>query len=163
MANLNPNIRLTKLYKSTIGISKPEKDTEGIVSIPTNTFNEIEASGDILDIIQDNFKYEFLKPVIKHIEDLRLDVEDIHSYLSTAFGLDPNQAASVGAQGPQGATGPIGVKGNTGATGAAGAQGAAGMDAKLPKGFTGNQTVIVDGKFNTVTLFYDNGILVNIK
>jgi hypothetical protein len=130
MANLNSSTRLKKLYKQKEGISFPVVDTDGIVSIPTSKYTDVEDADNMLRVVEDDARYELLRPVLKHVEDLRLDVEEIHSYIGSAFGLDPTKAAS------QGPTGPQGPKGNTGSTGPQGAQGVQGPSGA--KGDTGN-------------------------
>lgn len=165
MGNLNSAIRLKKLYELKATLEMAEKDAQGIVKIPEEKYDEIEASRDMLNIIEDHAKYELLKPIIKTLEDLRKDVEDIHSYISSAFGLDPTKAASQGPQGPQGpkgdtgATGPQGPQGTTGATGP---QGPAGKDASVD-GYTGTVNVITSLKGDTASLTYENGLLKDVK
>ena len=132
MANLNSSTRLKKLYKQKEGISFPVVDTDGIVSIPASKYTDVENADDMLRVVEDDARYELLRPVLKHVEDLRLDVEEIHSYIDSAFGLDPTKAAS------QGPTGPQGPKGDTGSTGPQGAQGVQGpAGAKGDTGDTG--------------------------
>jgi hypothetical protein len=151
MANLNSSLRIKKLYELKTGIDRVIKDVDGIVKVPQSDYEKIEEEDDIYDILDDHAKYTALKPILKHLEDLRKDVEDVHSYLSTAFGLDPRQASSQGPQGPRGpqgvrgltgATGPAGPKGNTGATGASGTSGTSGVNGATgpqgPKGNTGS-------------------------
>lgn len=94
MATLNSSTRLKKLYKEKTGISFPVIDTDGIVSIPASKYTEVENASNMLNIVMDDAKYEFLKPVLKHIEDLRLDVDEIHSYINNAFGLNPESVSS---------------------------------------------------------------------
>jgi hypothetical protein len=139
MANLNSSTRLKKLYKQKEGISFPVVDTDGIVSIPTSKYTDVENADDMLRVVEDDARYELLRPVLKHVEDLRLDVEEIHSYIDSAFGLDPTKAASLGPTGPQG---PKGNTGSTGPQGAQGVQGPAGATGPTgPQGATGPQGI----------------------
>ena len=171
MGNLNSAIRLKKLYELKATLERAEKDAQGIVNIPEKEYDEIEASTDMLDIVDDSAKYELLKPIVKTLEDLRKDVEDIHSYISSAFGLDPTKASSQGPQGPKGdkgdkgdtgPQGPTGPKGSTGATGPQGPQGPAGSDASV-EGYTGEITVVTSLKGATVNLIYEKGLLKSVK
>ena len=156
MANLNSSIRIKKLYDLKEDIDKVVKDIDGIVKLPRNNYDEIEAEDDIYDLIYDHAKYSTLKPLLKHIEYLRKDVEDIHSYLSAAFGLDPTKAASQGPQGPQGIQGPKGDKGDTGP------QGPAGSDASVD-GYTGTVNIITSLKGATANLIYEKGLLKKVE
>lgn len=140
MANINDNIRTKKLYKSgdtTIAY----KDSSGEIVVPSKVALEIAAVSDITELLNDHDNYSKSIYLLKEIENMRQDIEELHSFIKNAFGKDSTSAASkgeTGATGPQGATGATGpqgpsgtngsngAKGDTGSTGATGANGADG-------------------------------------
>lgn len=89
MAKLNDKLRIKKLYELKADIDKVVRDVDGLVKVPTKEFDEISAEQDMYDLIDDHAKYSTFKPVLKQLEDLRQDVEDIHGYIISAFGDDP--------------------------------------------------------------------------
>ena len=140
MANINDNIRTKKLYKSG-DTSEAYKDSNGEIVVPSKVALEIAAVSDITELLNDHDNYSKSIYLLKEIENIRLDLEELHSFIKNAFGKDSTSAASkgdkgdsgsTGPQGPQGAqgskgdTGATGPQGVTGATGAAGANGADG-------------------------------------
>lgn len=154
MANINDNIRTKKLYKSG-NTTIAYKDSNGEIVVPSSVASEIAAVSDITELLNDHDNYSKSIYLLKEIENIRLDLEELHSFIKNAFGKDSSQAASkgdkgdsgstgpqgpagsngkdgsvgaTGPQGPQGATGATGSKGPAGANGAAGAAGAAGAD-----------------------------------
>ncbi len=133
MANINDNIRTKKLYKSG-DTSKAYKDSNGEIVVPSSVASEIAAVSDITELLNDHDNYSKSIYLLKEIENIRLDLEELHSFIKSAFGKDSTSAASkgdTGATGPQGAQGPkgdTGATGSQGATGATGATGAAGAN-----------------------------------
>ena len=133
MATLNDNIKLNKpLYKNNPGIDKPRKDENGQVETPQKETNELSAASTIIDIVDDNAKFEITKGLVNNIEQIREDLEDLYTWTISAFGKNSATAASQGPKGDTGAQGPKGNTGNTGPTGSTGATGPAG-----PTGATG--------------------------
>jgi len=131
MANINDNIRTKKLYKSG-NTTKAYKDSNGEIVVPSSVASEIAAVSDITELLNDHENYSKSIYLLKEIEDMRQDIEELHAFVKDAFGKDSSSAASkgdTGSQGPKGDTGAVGPKGNTGSAGAAGPQG--------PKGDTG--------------------------
>lgn len=129
MANINENIRTKKLYKSGDTV-RAYKDSNGEIVVPSKIAADIASISDITDVINDGANYENTKYFLKEIENIRLDLEEMHAFIKDAFGRDSTSAASkgdTGATGPQGLQGP---KGDTGAVGPRGATGPAGADGK---------------------------------
>ena len=141
MANINDNIRTKKLYKSG-DTSKAFKDSNGEIVVPSSVASEIAAVSDITELINDHDNYSKSIYLLKEIENIRLDLEELHSFIKSAFGKDSTSAASkgdTGATGPQGVQGPKGDTGATGSQGVTGATGPAGANGSNGKnGADGN-------------------------
>lgn len=136
MANINDNIRSKKLYKSG-DTTKAYKDSSGEIVVPSKVATEIAAVSDITELLNDHDNYTKSIYLLKEIENIRQDIEELHAFIKDAFGKDSSSAASkgdkgdagnTGSQGPQGPQGPKGDTGNTGATGATGPAGINGSD-----------------------------------
>lgn len=140
MARINDNIRSKKLYKSG-DTTRAYKDSSGEIVVPSKVATEIAAVSDISELLNDHDNYTKSIYLLKEIENMRQDIEELHAFIKEAFGKDSSGAASKGdkgdagntgpqgPQGPKGDTGSTGPKGDTGATGARGATG--------PRGLTG--------------------------
>jgi len=126
MANINDNIRTKKLYKSG-DTSEAYKDSNGEIVVPSKVALEIAAVSDITELLNDHDNYSKSIYLLKEIENIRLDVEELHTFIKNAFGKDSTSAASKGAKGDTGLTGP---QGPAGANGADGADGNDGSDGK---------------------------------
>jgi len=126
MANINDNIRTKKLYKSG-DTSEAYKDSNGEIVVPSKVALEIAAVSDITELLNDHDNYSKSIYLLKEIENMRQDIEELHSFIKSAFGKDSTSAAS---KGDTGATGPQGATGATGATGPAGANGSNGSNGK---------------------------------
>lgn len=141
MANINDNIRTKKLYKSG-NTTKAYKDSNGEIVVPSSVASEIAAVSDITELLNDHDNYSKSIYLLKEIENIRLDLEELHSFIKSAFGKDSTSAASkgdTGATGPRGAQGPKGDTGATGSQGATGATGPAGANGSNGKnGADGN-------------------------
>jgi|TARA_Y100000289_G_scaffold56088_1_gene59481 hypothetical protein len=186
MANINDNIRGKKLFKSGSSKQRAVKGSDGEITVSSEVASDLASLTDMSDLFNDDGLYQYNRFLIKQIEDLREDVEELHAFIKDAFGKDSSSAASQGAkgdtgsQGPKGdtgSTGPQGPKGDTGSTGAkgdkgdTGAQGpkgdkgdtgAAGSDGKdgsdaSVSGFTGSKTV---GK---ETWSFEDGLLNSVS
>jgi hypothetical protein len=128
MANINDNIRGKKLYKQGSEGQDASKDSNGEIVISKEKAAELDSLSDISEVFNDDGLYQANKFLLKQVEDLRTDVEELHTFIKDAFGKDSSSAASkgdTGATGPQGAQGP---KGDTGAAGAAGTNGTNGKN-----------------------------------
>jgi len=153
MANINDNIRTKKLYKSG-NTTRAYKDANGEIVVPSKIASDIAAITDITDVINDGANYENTKYFLKEIENIRLDLEELHAFVKDAFGKDSSSAASKGEKGDTGDTGPQGPKGDTGATGATGPQGPAGAN-----GTNGNSHL---GEVNSIEFNKNNQLSVTI-
>ena len=132
MANINDNIRSKKLYKSG-DTTKAYKDSSGEIVVPSKVATEIAAVSDITELLNDHDNYTKSIYLLKEIENIRQDIEELHAFIKDAFGKDSTSAASKGDKGDTGLQGP---KGDTGATGPAGAVGPTGPAGK--NGANGN-------------------------
>ena len=159
MANINDNIRGKKLFKEGSSKQQAGKGSDGEYTVSKEISDDLTSLTDISDLFNDDAIYQTNKFLLKQVEDLRQDVEELHAFIKDAFGKDSSSAAS---KGDTGATGPQGPKGDTGATGATGATGPAGADGKngsdaSVSGFKGQKTV---GK---ETWTFEAGLLKSIK
>jgi len=169
MANINNNIRGKKLFKSGSSGAFASKGADGEVTVSSERATELNSLNDISPIFNDDALYQNNKFLLKQIEDLRLDVEELHAFIKDAFGKDSSSAASQGAKGDKGDTGATGAKGakgdkgDTGATGATGPQGPAGADGSdaSVSGASGSFTA-TSGK-SSVTVTVSNGLVSTIK
>lgn len=136
MGNINDNIRSKKLYKSG-EVDEAYKDSNGDIVVPTKVAAELDAIDGITEVINDSGVFHVNKHLVKEIENMRLDIEELHGFIKAAFGKDYTQASSKGDTGdrglrgytgPSGSNGADGAKGDTGAAGSNGSTGAAGAD-----------------------------------
>ena len=127
MANINDNIRTKKLYKSG-NTSRAYKDSNGEIVVPSSVASEIAGVSDITELLNDHDNYSKSIYLLKEIENIRLDVEELHTFIKNAFGKDSTSAASKGAKGDTGLTGPQGPDGANGADGADGNDGSDGKN-----------------------------------
>ena len=172
MANINDNIRGKKLFKSGSSGQDASKGSDGEITISSEKATELNALTDVSEMFNDEGIYQNNKFLLKQVEDLRVDVEELHAFIKAAFGKDSSSAASQGAKGDTGATGAKGDKGDkgdTGATGATGPQGPAGADGAdgadgsdaSVSGASGSFTA-TSGK-SSVTVTVSNGLISQIK
>jgi len=146
MGNINDNIRSKKLYKSG-NVTTAYKDSDGNIVVPAVIATELDAIDGITEVMNDSGVFHVNKHLVKEIENMRLDIEELHGFIKDAFGKDYTQASSKGEKGDAGATGPQGPTGSTGPQGSAGASGAAGSDGADGNSHLSNITSIsVNGK-----------------
>tara|TARA_B110001450_G_C17536790_1_gene446931 strand:+ start:381 stop:887 length:507 start_codon:yes stop_codon:yes gene_type:complete len=129
MGNINDNIRSKKLYKSG-EVNEASKDSEGNVVVPAEVAAELDAIDSITEVMNDSGIFQHNKHLIKEIENMRLDIEELHGFIKDAFGKDYTQASSKGATGDRGLRGYTGASGANGAAGAKGDTGSAGSNGK---------------------------------
>jgi len=122
MASINDKIRTKKLYKSG-NTTRAYKDSNGEIVVSSNVASEIAAVSDITELLNDHDNYTRSIYLLKEIENIRQDLEEVHAFIKDAFGKDSTSAASRGETGATGPQGPTGPKGNTGATGPQGPAG----------------------------------------
>ena len=142
MANINDNIRGKKLFKSGSSKQRAVKGSDGEITVSSEVATDLAGLTDMSDLFNDDGLYQYNRFLIKQIEDLREDVEELHAFIKDAFGKDSSSAASQGAKGDTGSTGSQGPKGDTGSTGSQGPAGSDGSDgsdgAKGDKGDKGD-------------------------
>jgi hypothetical protein len=156
MANINDNIRGKKLFKEGGSKQQAVKGSDGEYTVSKEISDDLTGLTDISDLFNNDDIYQTNKFLLKQIEDLRQDVEELHAFIKDAFGKDSSSAASKGDTGATGPQGPKGDTGATGATGPAGADGKNGSDASV-SGFKGQKTV---GK---ETWTFEAGLLKSVK
>ena len=122
MANINDNIRTKKLYKSGNTL-RAYKDSNGEIVVPLSVASEIAGVSDITELLNDHDNYSKSIYLLKEIENMRLDIEELHGFIKAAFGKDSTSAASKGDTGDRGLRGYTGSTGNQGIQGVAGAKG----------------------------------------
>ena len=144
MANINDNIRTKKLYKSG-DTSIAYKDSNGEIVVPSSVASEIAGVSDITELLNDHDNYSRSIYLLKEIENIRLDLEELHTFIKNAFGKDSTSAASkgdTGDRGLRGYTGSTGSQGIQGVAGSNGSNGAAGSDGKDGNSHLSNVTSI---------------------
>lgn len=144
MASINNNIRGKKLFKEGTSGSFASKGSDGEITVSKEISDQLASLDDISSIFNDDNLFQVNKFLVKQIEDLRSDVEELHGFIINAFGRDSSAAASQGARGA------------TGSTGSAGATGAAGSDASV----SGASTNFTIGK---TTYTFKNGLLEAVR
>ena len=127
MGNINDNIRSKKLYKSG-EVDEAYKDSNGDIVVPTSVAAELDAIDGITEVINDSGVFHVNKHLVKEIENMRLDIEELHGFIKAAFGKDYTQASSKGDTGDRGLRGYTGSTGSQGVQGIAGSNGADGVD-----------------------------------
>ena len=147
MGNINDNIRSKKLYKSG-EVDEAYKDSSGDIVVPTKVAAELDAIDGITEVINDSGVFHVNKHLVKEIENMRLDIEELHGFIKAAFGKDYTQASSKGDTGDRGlrgytgSTGSQGVQGVAGSNGSNGSNGAAGSNGKDGNSHLSNITSI---------------------
>ena len=129
MGNINDNIRSKKLYKSG-NVTVASKDSNGDIVVPAKVAAELNAIDGITEVMNDSGVFHVNKHLIKEIENMRLDIEELHGFIKDAFGKDYTQASSKGATGDRGLRGYTGTSGSNGSNGSSGTNGADGKDGK---------------------------------
>ena len=107
MANINDSIRTKKLYKSG-NTTKAYKDSDGEIVVPSSVASEIAAVADITELLNDHENYARAIYLLKEIENMRQDIEELHSFIKDAFGKDSSSAVSQSrSSGPVAPCGPV--------------------------------------------------------
>jgi len=86
MANINDNIRGKKLFKQGSSRQKAVKGSDGEVTVAKEITDELATLTDMSVLFNDDGLYQYNKFLIKQIEDLREDVEELHAFIKDAFG-----------------------------------------------------------------------------
>jgi len=93
MGLLNENIRSKKLYKEGSEGQEATKDSNGEIVISKEKAAELDSLNDISELFNDDGLYQANKFLLKQVEDLRTDVEELHTFIKDAFGKDSTSAA----------------------------------------------------------------------
>jgi hypothetical protein len=159
MANINDNVRGKKLFKEGSSKQQAVKGSDGEYTVSKEISDDLTGLTDISEVYNDDGLYQVNRFLLRQIEDIRQDVEELHAFIKDAFGKDSSSAASKGPKGDKGDTGDTGAtgaKGPKGDKGDTGATGPAGSDAAV-SGFSGKKTV---GKESWT---FEDGLLNSIK
>tara|TARA_Y100001973_G_C5163678_1_gene314887 strand:+ start:256 stop:612 length:357 start_codon:yes stop_codon:yes gene_type:complete len=94
MATIGSSTRNKKLYeRGASGIDAQQRAT-GIVAIPSEKFDDLEGITDISQIYNDEALYQSNRILLKQIEDLRQDVEELHAFIKDFMGTSSTKGAS---------------------------------------------------------------------
>jgi|TARA_R100000084_G_C4551144_1_gene100104 hypothetical protein len=93
MATIKSSINSKKLFK-TGGGSIPSKNADGEILMSTSLFNEIDGATDIENQLQDPLYVAHNKHLIKEIETLRLEVEELHAFVKDFMGTSSTKGAT---------------------------------------------------------------------
>ena len=96
MANINDNIRGKKLFKEGSSKQQAVKGSDGEYTVSKEISDDLTSLTDISDLFNDDAIYQTNKFLLKQVEDLRQDVEELHAFIKDAFGKDSTSAASKG-------------------------------------------------------------------
>ena len=105
MANINDNIRGKKLFKEGSSKQQAVKGADGEYTVSKEISDDLTSLTDISEVYNDDGLYQVNRFLLKQIEDIRQDVEELHAFIKDAFGKDSSSAASQGAKGDKGDTG----------------------------------------------------------
>jgi len=155
MANLNDNIRGKKLFKEGSSKQLASKGSDGEITVSKEISDDLASLTDVSDVFNDDGLYQVNRFLLKQVEDLRADVEELHAFIKDAFGKDSSSAASQGAKGDTGAQGP---KGNTGSTGAQGPAGVNGSDGENGNSHLSSvHSIVFNSKSRTLNITISDG------
>jgi len=155
MANLNDNIRGKKLFKEGSSKQLASKGSDGEITVSKEISDDLASLTDVSDVFNDDGLYQVNRFLLKQVEDLRADVEELHAFIKDAFGKDSSSAASQGAKGDTGAQGP---KGNTGSTGAQGPAGVNGSDGENGNSHLSSvHSIVYNSKSRTLNITISDG------
>ena len=95
MATINSNTRSKKLFEEGLAGVEAIQRASGIVAISKEKFDDLEGITDISQVYNDEALYQTNRFLLKQVEDLRQDVEDLNAFVRDFFGTDSNAEASV--------------------------------------------------------------------
>ena len=95
MANINDNIRGKKLFKQGSTGARASKGSDGEFTVSKEISDDLNALTDISDIFNDDGLYQINRYLIKQLEDVRADVEELHAFIKDAFGKDSSNTQSA--------------------------------------------------------------------
>ena len=105
MANINDNVRGKKLFKEGSSGQDAAKGSDGEYTVSKEISDDLAGLIDISEVYNDDSLYQTNRFLLKQIEDIRQDVEELHAFIKDAFGKDSSSAASQGAKGEKVDTG----------------------------------------------------------
>jgi len=94
MASINNNIRGKKLFKSGSSGAFASKGADGEYTISSEKATELSNLTDISVLYNDDNLYQTNKFLLKQIEDLRLDVEELHAFIKDFVGTSSTAGAT---------------------------------------------------------------------
>ena len=94
MASINNNIRGKKLFKSGSSGAFATKGADGEITVSSEKATELNSLNDISLIFNDDALYQNNKFLLKQIEDLRLDVEELHAFIKDFVGTNSTAGAT---------------------------------------------------------------------
>ena len=83
MANINDDIRGKKLYKEGSEGQDASKNSNGEIVVSKEQAAELDSLNDISELFNDNAIYQANKFLLKQVEDLRQDVEELHAFTNS--------------------------------------------------------------------------------
>ena len=95
MGNINDNTRIKKLYKSGGSGQVAVKGGDGEVVVSKERITELNSLNDISELFNDDGLYQANKHLLRQVEDMRLDIEELHSFIKGAFGKSPVKKSNV--------------------------------------------------------------------
>ena len=84
MADINEDIRGKKLYKEGAEGQEAVKNDNGEIVISKEKAKELDVLNDISELFNDDGIYQANKFLLKQVEDLRQDVEELHAFIKDA-------------------------------------------------------------------------------
>jgi len=82
MANINNNIRGKKLYKSGSSGQQASKGGDGEITVSSQIASDLDSIDDISELYNDDGLYQYNRLLLKQIEDIRQDVEELHAFIT---------------------------------------------------------------------------------
>ena len=86
MANINDNVRGKKLFKEGSSKQQAVKGSDGEYTVSKEISDDLTGLTDISEVYNDDGLYQVNRFLLKQIEDIRQDVEELHAFIKDAFG-----------------------------------------------------------------------------
>ena len=94
MASINSKIRGKKLFKAGSSDQAATKGGDGEITVSSEKATELNSLTDISEIFNDEALYQSNKFLLKQIEDLRLDLEELHTFVKDFMGTSSTKGAT---------------------------------------------------------------------
>lgn len=94
MASINSKIRGKKLFKAGSLDQAATKGGDGEITVSSEKATELNSLTDISEIFNDEALYQSNKFLLKQIEDLRLDLEELHTFVKDFMGTSSTKGAT---------------------------------------------------------------------